>query len=103
MSLLLSIHKQLGDFSLDIDAALPSSGVTAICGPSGSGKTSLLRCIAGLDIAPKGMVQFAGQNWQTERRTLKPEQRGIGLVFQDAQLFPHLTVAGNLEYARKRQ
>jgi molybdate transport system ATP-binding protein len=103
MSLLLSIHKQLGDFNLDIDTALPSSGVTAICGPSGSGKTSLLRCIAGLDIAPKGMVQFAGQDWQTERRTLKPEQRGIGLVFQDAQLFPHLTVAGNLEYARKRQ
>jgi molybdate transport system ATP-binding protein len=103
MSLLISLHLQRGQFNLDIDTALPTSGITAICGPSGSGKTTLLRCIAGLDTAPNGMVQFSGQDWQTERAMLKTEQRGIGLVFQDAQLFPHLTVAGNLDYARKRQ
>ena len=103
MSLLLSLHLQRGEFCLDIDTAIPSTGITAICGPSGSGKTSLLRCIAGLDTAPSGMVQFAGQDWQTERSILKTEQRGIGLVFQDAQLFPHLSVMGNLDYARKRQ
>ncbi|WP_269619755.1 molybdenum ABC transporter ATP-binding protein [Zhongshania sp. BJYM1] len=103
MSLLLSLHLKRGDFSLDVDAALPSAGITAICGPSGSGKTSLLRCIAGLDTAPKGMVQFTGQDWQTERRFVRTEERGIGLVFQEANLFPHLTVAGNLNYASKRQ
>ncbi|MBW2942335.1 molybdenum ABC transporter ATP-binding protein [Zhongshania aquimaris] len=103
MSLLLSLHMERGEFSLNIDTALPTSGITAICGPSGSGKTTLLRCIAGLDIAPNGMVQFAGDDWQTERTILKPEQRGIGIVFQDAQLFPHLKVRGNLEYAFKRR
>lgn len=103
MSLLLSIHLKRGEFSLDIDAALPSTGITAICGPSGSGKTSLLRCIAGLDVAPKSMVQFTGQDWQTELDIVKTEQRGIGLVFQDANLFPHLSVEGNLSYASKRQ
>lgn len=104
MSLLLSLKVQrTALFQLDINTALPTSGITAICGPSGSGKTTLLRCIAGLETPPKGMVQFGGQDWQTERQSLKPEQRGIGLVFQDSQLFPHLTVMGNLNYARKRQ
>ncbi|MBB5188598.1 molybdate transport system ATP-binding protein [Zhongshania antarctica] len=103
MSLLLSLHLQRGDFRLDIDTALPSTGITAICGPSGSGKTSLLRCIAGLDRAPDGMVQFLGSDWQSQALFLQCEKRGVGLVFQDAQLFPHLSVAANLGYAEKRQ
>ncbi|MEX1668897.1 molybdenum ABC transporter ATP-binding protein [Zhongshania guokunii] len=103
MSLLLSLHMQRGDFELNVDTALPSIGITAICGPSGSGKTSLLRCIAGLERAPQGMVQFCGDDWQTQRQFLACEQRGVGVVFQDAQLFPHLSVAGNLRYAQNRQ
>ncbi|WP_373081203.1 molybdenum ABC transporter ATP-binding protein [Zhongshania sp.] len=103
MSLLLSLHLQRDEFRLDIDTAIPGTGITAICGPSGSGKTSLLRCIAGLDRAPTGMVQFSGTDWQTEAHFLRCEKRGIGLVFQDAQLFPHLSVTANLRYAQKRQ
>ena len=103
MSLLLSLHMQRGDFHLDVDTALPSTGITAICGPSGSGKTSLLRCIAGLDRAPQGRVQFMASDWQTQARFLACEKRGVGLVFQDAQLFPHLSVGANLHYAQNRQ
>lgn len=103
MSLLLSLHTQRGDFQLNVDTAIPSTGITAICGPSGSGKTSLLRCIAGLDCVPGGMVQFAGDDWQTQKIFVRCEKRGVGLVFQDAQLFPHLSVAANLRYAQKRQ
>ena len=75
MSLLLSLHLQRGDFRLDIDTALPSTGITAICGPSGSGKTSLLRCIAGLDRTPDGMVQFLGNDWQSQGLFLQCEKR----------------------------
>jgi molybdate transport system ATP-binding protein len=103
MSLLLSLHFQRGEFQFDIDAAVPSSGITAVCGPSGSGKTSLLRCIAGLEKSTGSMVQFKQQDWQTERDFIATEHRGIGLVFQNAQLFPHLSVEGNLQYAQKRQ
>ena len=49
MSLLLSLHMERGEFSLNIDTALPTSGITAICGPSGSGKTTLLRILCGLN------------------------------------------------------
>lgn len=102
MSLLLSLTLPRRDFSLSLDTALPGSGITAICGPSGSGKTTLLRCIAGLEHPTDGLIQFKGQDWQSAKRSLPPERRGVGLVFQDARLFPHLNVLGNLNYARKR-
>ncbi|AKH70470.1 molybdenum ABC transporter, ATP-binding protein [Spongiibacter sp. IMCC21906] len=102
MSLLISLALQHGDFNLEVDAALPSSGISAICGHSGSGKTTLLRCIAGLDKAPQGLIQFKGQDWQSGSRCLPAEKRGVGMVFQDARLFSHLNVRGNLNYARRR-
>jgi molybdate transport system ATP-binding protein len=89
-------------FTLDVDLALPGRGVTALFGPSGSGKTSLLRCIAGLDRAPYGYLAMNGVVWQDGTHWIPPHKRPLGYVFQEASLFPHLTVLGNLHYGMNR-
>lgn len=89
-------------FALDVDLRLPGQGVTALFGPSGSGKTTLLRCLAGLERAPRGRVVVAGAVWQDEGTFLPPHRRGVGYVFQEASLFSHLSVRGNLEFGWKR-
>ncbi|MDX9944206.1 MAG: molybdenum ABC transporter ATP-binding protein [Azonexus sp.] len=89
-------------FTLDVDLALPASGVTALFGHSGSGKTTLLRCIAGLEKPSCGRLVFKGKIWQNETTWLPTHKRPIGYVFQEASLFPHLSVQGNLEFGRKR-
>jgi molybdate transport system ATP-binding protein len=89
-------------FSLDVDLSLPGRGVTALFGHSGSGKTTLLRCIAGLERAREGRLAIDGEVWQDAGCWLPPHKRPIGYVFQEASLFPHLTVMGNLRYGLKR-
>lgn len=89
-------------FDLDVDLALPGSGVTAIFGRSGCGKTTLLRLVAGLEIAREGLLQVHDEIWQDSSRILPPHRRRIGYVFQEANLFPHLTVADNLAYGVAR-
>jgi molybdate transport system ATP-binding protein len=89
-------------FSLDVDLVLPGRGVTAIFGPSGSGKTTLLRCIAGLERAPGGRLQLGDETWQDGGRWVPTHLRPLGYVFQEASLFPHLSVAGNLRYGERR-
>lgn len=91
-----------GGFSLEVDLDLPGRGVTALFGPSGSGKTTLLRLIAGLERAAGGELVVNGQAWQDARGFLPTHRRALGYVFQDANLFPHLTVRRNLEFGRKR-
>jgi molybdate transport system ATP-binding protein len=95
-------HLAYPGFALDVDLRLPGTGITAVFGPSGSGKTTLLRCIAGLERAPRGYLSVAGEVWQDEERFLPTHQRPLGLVFQEASLFPHLSVRKNLEYGMKR-
>ena len=90
------------DFQLNLALPIPTTGVTGIFGPSGSGKTTLLRCIAGLESQVSGAISFNGQTWLDERQHLPCHQRPIAYVFQEASLFPHLNVAGNLRYAQKR-
>ncbi len=99
----LSIRHETGGFSLAVEQMLPLRGVTALFGPSGSGKTTLLDAIAGLrrDLDSVELT-VDGQCWQDESNFVPPWQRGVAYVFQDARLFPHLTVAGNLAYAEKR-
>lgn len=89
-------------FSLEVELELPGRGVTAIFGQSGSGKTTLLRCIAGLERAERGRLTFKGEVWQDERTFLPVHRRPLGYVFQEASLFPHLTVLGNLRYGLTR-
>ncbi len=89
-------------FSLDVDERLPALGVTALFGHSGSGKTTLLRCIAGLERAARGRLSVGGQLWQDAQTWVPTHRRPIGYVFQEASLFPHLTVLGNLRYGQRR-
>ena len=92
------------DFVLDVDLELPGQGITVLFGVSGSGKTSLLRCVAGLERTPGALVSIAGETWQDDAASvyLPTWQRPLGYVFQEASLFEHLTVRGNLEFGLKR-
>lgn len=92
---------QREDFALDAAFTAPAAGVTALFGPSGSGKTTLLRCIAGLEHA-QGKLQVKGETWQDENTFVPTHKRPLGYVFQEASLFPHLSVRANLEYGLKR-
>lgn len=89
------------DFALEADVQFPAEGITAIFGPSGAGKTTLLRQIAGLEHGT-GRISIAGEIWQGEKQFLPPHERAVGYVFQEASLFEHLSVRGNLEYGLRR-
>ncbi|MBF0283219.1 MAG: molybdenum ABC transporter ATP-binding protein [Magnetococcales bacterium] len=91
-------------FSLDVDLDLPGRGVIALFGPSGSGKTTLLRSLAGLERPPGGLLTVHGEVWQDDARGvfLPTHRRPIGYVFQEASLFPHLSVHRNLTYGLNR-
>jgi molybdate transport system ATP-binding protein len=89
-------------FTLDVDMQLPARGVSALFGPSGSGKTTLLRCIAGLERAEGGVMRVKYEVWQEGKAFLATHRRRLGYVFQEACLFPHLSVRGNLEYGYRR-
>ncbi len=93
-----------GGFALDIDLSLPATGISALFGPSGCGKTTVLRCLAGLSRADRGRLSVGDQCWQdtVAGRWVPPHRRPVGYVFQEASLFPHLSVAGNLAFARRR-
>jgi len=92
-----------GAFTLDTGAfAFPAQGVSVLFGRSGSGKSTLLRAITGLDAATRGTLRFQGEAWQNQARRLPATLRNIGFVFQEAALFNHLNVRGNLHYALAR-
>ena len=101
MSLQLKFELKRTDFALNVDLRLPGRGVTALFGPSGCGKTTLLRCLAGLERA-SGSLMVNQQVWQDATHFIPTHQRAIGYVFQEASLFPHLSVRGNLQYGMKR-
>jgi iron(III) transport system ATP-binding protein len=76
--------------------------VLALLGPSGSGKTTVLRLIAGFEVPDHGKISLGGQEVSRPDRCLPPEKRGVGMVFQDYALFPHLTVAKNVAFGLRR-
>lgn len=90
------------DFLLDVDLDLPANGITAIFGASGSGKTTLLRCIAGLQAIDAGCLRINNETWHGSEFSMPAHKRSVGYVFQEASLFDHLNVEGNLNYALKR-
>lgn len=99
----IALRRRLGGFALDVTFSAPS-GVTALFGHSGSGKTSVIQAVAGLARPDAGRIAVAGTVlFDSERRIdLPPPRRRCGYVFQDARLFPHLSVAGNLRYGLRR-
>ncbi|MCZ6830152.1 MAG: molybdenum ABC transporter ATP-binding protein [Gammaproteobacteria bacterium] len=99
----LQLQRKSG-FQLELDSCIPGTGFSAVYGPSGCGKTSLLYCLAGLIRAGSDSeIRFGEQIWQRGDQFLPTHRRRVGLVFQDARLFPHLSVDGNLAYAEKRR
>lgn len=99
----LDLHCRRGDFELVAQARL-GAGITGLCGPSGCGKSTLLALLAGLLRPQRGSLILDGETLiDTTRRVFVPSwHRHIGLVFQDGQLFPHLSVRDNLLYGWRR-
>ncbi len=97
-----SLRRDTGHFNLDFDLDLPAQGFTAICGPSGCGKTTLLRSIAGLEPDFRGTVRVGPRVWQDAETLVPLHRRALGYVFQNSELFPHLSVEGNLRFAWDR-
>ena len=87
---------------IQIEHDIKLDGITAIFGANGSGKTTLLRMIAGLEPKATGIIKFDQSLWQSNDIFTPAHKRGTALVFQDARLFAHLTVAKNLNFAIKR-
>lgn len=102
MTLRASFRHAYPGFALAADLTLPMHGVSALFGPSGSGKTTLLRLMAGLERAADGSLALGATVWQDATRFVPAHQRPIGFVFQDARLFPHLSVRQNLAYGQRR-
>ena len=98
MSLIQNLCRDYGDFKVDIPRwVLPDEGVTALWGPSGSGKTSVFNLLIGLEPCPGLSWDFQGRNLAN----LPPQQRQLGVVFQNYEIFPHLTAHQNIEFAAK--
>ena len=103
MELHVSAQKQLGKFRLDADFTISGSR-TGVFGPSGSGKSTLLNLVSGLSVPDSGRISLDGEALFDSSRgvNIPPEHRRIGMIFQHAQLFPHLSVHSNLLYGYKR-
>ncbi len=87
-----------------LEVPLDEAPVTVLFGPSGSGKTTVLRCLAGLDRPQGGFIRFREETWfdAAARGFVPPQRRGVGLLFQDYALFPHLSVAANIGFGLAR-
>ena len=98
------IGNPTGEFVLDARFCMPLTGITALRGNSGAGKSTLLRFLTGLQRADSGSTLFFGQQcWQSPTKFVAPQQRRLGVVFQQSQLFPHLNVLDNLRYAHRHR
>lgn len=100
----IAVSLQRGDFRLDAGFTAPTPGVTALFGRSGCGKTTLVNLIAGLIGEGEGRISLDGESWLDTGRGIRvpAERRRVGYVFQDARLFPHYSVRGNLMYGAPR-
>ena len=100
MTLSVALRARLGAFELDAAFEAPP-GITALFGRSGAGKTSIVKAIAGLIRPDLARITLDGETLEDTPRRLPPHRRRIGLVFQDARLFPHLSVAANLRFGAR--
>ena len=100
MSLEVSVKRGFETFEIDAEFVTEISGVTALFGRSGSGKTSLVNMLAGLETPDEGRLVLSGKVLfdSAKQINLTPERRGLGYVFQESRLFPHMNVERNLVY-----
>jgi molybdate transport system ATP-binding protein len=93
--------KQSTPIQLDVEFSCESGETLALVGPSGAGKSTVLRCIAGLSLARQGQVLCKNEIWFDSDASVNktPQQRRVGMVFQNYALFPHLTVVDNIKLA----
>lgn len=103
-TLTVDVHKRFASgvaVAAQFDAAMPPGSILVLFGPSGSGKTTIVRTIAGLEHADNGLIRFNAETWFDHGRGIfiDPQHRCVGYVFQEAALFPHLTVRDNVRYA----
>ena len=98
------LHAATGEMDLSVAFRITPGEFVALTGPSGGGKTTLLRMIAGLMRPEHGQICFGEETWlDTGRKVfIRPQDREVGVVFQDYALFPNMTVCGNLRYALQR-
>ncbi len=104
MRLEVTLALRYPSFALEVDETLDLAGITAVMGASGSGKSTLLRALAGLEAPQRARVVLDGTPLADSAAgvSLPPHRRGIGYVFQDARLFTHRRVLGNLRFAQGR-
>ena len=97
---LLNVSKNYGSDQAvnDLNLTLEAKKILALVGPSGCGKTTTLRLIAGFEQPNEGTIDLAGKTVSTAYKSRPPEERGIGVVFQDYALFPHLTAQENVAF-----
>jgi len=106
--MIVELRKKLaapqGPMLLDVKLELPAGAFAVLTGPSGSGKSMLLRLLAGLERPEEGRIALGDSVWQDSRQGLflKPQDRSVGMVFQQYALFPHWSVRQNLRYALPR-
>ncbi|WP_428910054.1 ABC transporter ATP-binding protein [Niallia sp. Krafla_26] len=86
----------------DLSFSIEKGEIVGILGQSGSGKSTILRLIAGLELPLKGTIKIAGHTVVSEKEFIHPEDRGVGMVFQDYALFPHMTVKDNILFGLSR-
>ncbi len=100
-----TLHGARGEFTAEMTLRIAKGEFIGLFGASGAGKTSLLRCLSGLTQPDAGVIRVNGETWFDSQRqiSLAPQRRGVGFVFQDAALFPHMSVRGNLEFALRRE
>lgn len=100
----VALNKWFGRFHAlkNVDLAVPQGARIVICGPSGSGKSTLIRCVNGLETFQSGAIRFGGDDLTSDQRQLRTVRRQVGMVFQQFNLFPHLTVLANCTLALRR-
>jgi len=101
MELQVAVKKKFSSFDLNIDFTISEERV-GVFGPSGSGKSTLVSLLAGLQQPDDGTIRLNGETLYDRRCSIAPERRRIGIIFQDPNLFPHLSVRKNLLYGYKR-
>ncbi|WP_227937349.1 ABC transporter ATP-binding protein [Alkalihalobacillus deserti] len=93
-----AVEPTIKDFSLNIE----QGEIVCILGESGSGKSTILRLLAGLETANHGSILINDKTIMNDAHFTPPEKRGVGMVFQDYALFPHMTVANNIKYGLRK-